>query len=50
VGGTCIVKPVICDLSYVPVCGCDHKTYGNDCERQAAGAQLDHTGECPPPP
>jgi hypothetical protein len=45
-GGTCIKKPTACDLSYLPVCGCDGKTYGNDCGRQAAGAQLDHTGEC----
>jgi hypothetical protein len=46
VSGTCIMKPVICPDDYVPVCGCDHQTYGNDCERQAAGAQLDHAGAC----
>jgi hypothetical protein len=46
VSGTCITKPTACSLEYVPVCGCDRKTYGNDCERQAAGAQLDHAGPC----
>jgi hypothetical protein len=46
VSGTCITKPMICPLDYLPVCGCDRKTYSNDCERQAAGAQLDHAGAC----
>jgi hypothetical protein len=46
VSGTCITKPMACPLDYLPVCGCDGKTYGNDCERQAAGAQLDHAGPC----
>jgi len=46
VAGTCITRPTICPLIYDPVCGCDGRTYGSDCARQAAGAQLDHRGPC----
>jgi hypothetical protein len=45
-GGTCIVKPTGCATVYLPVCACDGHTYGNDCSRQMAGAQLDHAGAC----
>jgi Kazal-type serine protease inhibitor domain len=46
--GTCRRKPEICAMIYAPVCGCDDKTYGNDCQRRAAGVGKVKNGPCKP--
>jgi hypothetical protein len=44
--GTCKAVPQLCYQIYKPVCGCNGKTYSNECTRLAAKVQLDHAGEC----
>ena len=44
--GRCVRVPQVCPRYYRPVCGCDNKTYGNDCERQMAMVSKAHNGKC----
>ncbi|MEM1025642.1 MAG: Kazal-type serine protease inhibitor domain-containing protein [Myxococcota bacterium] len=44
--GRCRARPEACDDVWDPVCGCDGRTYGNDCEAAASGTDVAYPGQC----
>jgi len=44
--GVCARVPRFCPRTFKPVCGCDKKTYANECERQRARVSKAHDGRC----
>ncbi len=45
--GKCTAQPISCGSSFLPVCGCDDKTYANACARRKSGVSEKNGGKCP---
>ena len=44
--GTCVKVPSTCPTGGTKVCGCDNKTYANECELLKSGVHELHRGAC----
>jgi len=44
--GICRARPEICTQDYAPICGCDGKTYSNECVANSNGVSAMSLGEC----
>jgi Kazal-type serine protease inhibitor domain len=46
ISGKCVKIPQLCNQAIFPVCGCNNKTYSNDCKRRMAMVQKKADGSC----
>jgi hypothetical protein len=44
--GVCHTMPTVCPSEYVPLCGCDQRSYGTLCNAHQNGQATLHEGEC----
>jgi hypothetical protein len=47
-GGVCQPRPQVCNDIYMPICGCDNRTYSNDCTAYGMGVSVKHQDLCTP--
>jgi hypothetical protein len=47
--GVCVQRPIGCPDIYQPTCGCDNKVYGNACDANSQGVDVNVGEGCAPP-